>query len=216
MCLYIHFCVYINLHKCTNRLLSIIMIYNSNKISWELLDFRCKLCNSKCHRLLNRPKLSEKVKQCKLKWAHIKSTRQNITSLCSTLANTQLNVNFLTNKKKGQNLALHVYIYRVNLMGPDRVFWRCTIPECSATVSTENNIPAGFGRRQHNHRADHTQIVAKQSMNLMTKQCAKEVNQYHPSTQQATGQRMGRYQQRSSWTPTHIQLREIIFIQITP
>jgi hypothetical protein len=36
---------------------------NSNKISCELLDFRCKLCNSKCHRLLNRPKLSEKVKQ---------------------------------------------------------------------------------------------------------------------------------------------------------
>ena len=56
-------------------MLSIIMIDNC-QIQTNSADFRCKLCNSKCHRLLNRPKLSEKVKQCKLKWAHIKSTGQ--------------------------------------------------------------------------------------------------------------------------------------------
>ena len=70
-------------------------------------------------------------------------------------------------------MALHGYIYRVNRRGPDKVFWRCTIPECSATVSTENNIPVGFGRQQHNHPADHTQIVAKQIMNLVTERCTK-------------------------------------------
>ena len=72
-------------------------------------------------------------------------------------------------------MALHGYIYRVYRRGPHKVFWRCTIPECSATVSTENNIPVGFGRQQHNHPADHTQIVAKQIMNLVTERCAKEV-----------------------------------------
>ena len=64
----------------------------------------------------------------------------------------QLNVKFLGNRRGGQNLALHGYIYRVNRRGPDKVFWRCTIPECSVTMSTENNIPVIFGRQQHNHR----------------------------------------------------------------
>jgi hypothetical protein len=93
------------------------------------------------------------------------------------MANAQLNVKFLTNRRGGQNLALHGYIYRVNCRGPDKVFWRCNIPECSATMSTENNIPVGFGRQQHNHPVDHTQIlvVAKQIMNLVTERCAKEV-----------------------------------------
>jgi hypothetical protein len=91
------------------------------------------------------------------------------------MANAQLNVKFLTNRRGGQNLALHRYIYRVNRRGPDKVFWRCAIIECSATVSTENNIPVGFGRKQHNDPADHTQIVAKQIMNLVTERCAKEV-----------------------------------------
>jgi hypothetical protein len=35
------------------------------------------------------------------------------------MANAQLNVKFLTNRRGGQNLALHGYIYRVNHRGPD-------------------------------------------------------------------------------------------------
>jgi hypothetical protein len=91
------------------------------------------------------------------------------------MVNAQLNVKFLTNRRGGHNLELHGYIYRVKRRGPDKAFWRCTIPECSATVSTENNIPVGFGREQHNHPVNHTQIVAKQIMNLVTKWCPKEV-----------------------------------------
>jgi hypothetical protein len=96
---------------------------------------------------------------------------KKIISLCSTMANVQLNVKFLTNRRGGQNLALHGYIYRVNHRGPDKVFWRCTIPECSVTMSTENNIAVRFGRQQHNHPVDHTQIVEKQIMNLVTERC---------------------------------------------
>ena len=47
-------------------------------------------------------------------------------------------------------------------------------------MSTENNIPVGFGRQQHNHPADHTQIVAKQIMNLVSERCAKEVKPIPP------------------------------------
>jgi hypothetical protein len=35
------------------------------------------------------------------------------------MANVQLNVKFLTNRREGQNLALHGYLYRVNSRGPD-------------------------------------------------------------------------------------------------
>jgi hypothetical protein len=35
------------------------------------------------------------------------------------MANAQLNVKFLTNRRGGQNLALHGYIYRVNHRGSD-------------------------------------------------------------------------------------------------
>jgi hypothetical protein len=45
---------------------------------------------------------------------------KQIISLCSTMANAQLNVKFLTNRRRGQNLALHGYIYRVNRRGPDK------------------------------------------------------------------------------------------------
>ena len=38
-------------------------------------------------------------------------------------------------------------------------------------MSTENNIAVRFGRQQHNHPADHTQIVEKQIMNLVTERC---------------------------------------------
>ena len=73
-------------------------------------------------------------------------------------------------------------------------------------MSTEN-ISVGFVRQQHNHSADHTQIVAKQIMNLVTERCTKEVkpipsiyseelnklrdNEWGGTTNGA-GQRMGR------------------------
>ena len=113
-------------------------------------------------------------------------------------------------------MALHGYIYRVNRRGPDKVFWRCAILECSATVSTENNIPVGFGRKQHNDPADHTQLVAKQIMNLVTERCAKEVKPipsiYSEELNKLMGQRMGRYQQRSSVKPAYA----VTFIKQSP
>jgi len=91
------------------------------------------------------------------------------------MANAQLIVTFITNRKGGQNLAYDGFIYRINRRGPEKMFWRCIVAGCSASLSTVNNIPTGFGRQLHSHRADHTQIVAKQIMNQVTKRCLEEV-----------------------------------------
>lgn len=91
------------------------------------------------------------------------------------MANVQINVKFITNRKGGQNLAYEGYIYRHIRKGGDRTFWRCTITNCPGSISTLNNIPVGFGRQQHNHPADHTGVVTKQILNHISKRCIEEV-----------------------------------------
>eukprot|EP00105_Crassostrea_gigas_P023383 XP_011443190.1 PREDICTED: uncharacterized protein LOC105339364 [Crassostrea gigas] len=73
------------------------------------------------------------------------------------MANAQINVKFITNKRGGRNLAFNGYIYRVNQRTENKIFWKCTSSGCSASISTENDIPTGFGRQQHTHAADHTE-----------------------------------------------------------
>ena len=46
---------------------------------------------------------------------------------------------------------------------------------CSASLSTFNNIPTGFGRHNYNHQADLANVVARQIMNKVSKRCVAEV-----------------------------------------
>ena len=78
------------------------------------------------------------------------------------MANAQLNVKFIENRKGGNNLAFAGFIYRVNRRGEEKTFWKCVVTGCSASLSTQNNVPTGFGGRQHNHPEDHTEVVAQQ------------------------------------------------------
>lgn len=91
------------------------------------------------------------------------------------MANAQINVKFITNRRGGRNLAFNGYIYRVNRRTDNKIFWRCTTSGCSASISTENDIPTGFGRQQHTHAADHTEVVAKQIMTAISRRCTDEV-----------------------------------------
>ena len=43
------------------------------------------------------------------------------------MANAQLNVSFITNRKGGQNIAYNGYIYRQIRKIDDRTFWKCTV-----------------------------------------------------------------------------------------
>ena len=97
------------------------------------------------------------------------------------MANSQLNVSFITNRKGGQNIAYNGNIYRQILQNDDRTFWRCTVSGCPGSLSTLNSIPVGFGRQVHTHPADHTGIVTKQILNHINTRCIDEVKPI-PST----------------------------------
>ena len=44
-----------------------------------------------------------------------------------------------------------------------------------AFLSTLDDIPTGFGRQNHNHPADHSNVVAKQIMSKISRRCAEEI-----------------------------------------
>ena len=91
------------------------------------------------------------------------------------MANVQLNVSFIANRKGGQNIAYNGYIYRKIRKNDDRTFWRGTVSGCPGFLSTVNNIPVGFGRQIHTHPIDHTGIVIKQIFNHINTRCIDEV-----------------------------------------
>ena len=91
------------------------------------------------------------------------------------MANAQLNVSFITNRKGRQNIAYNGYIYRQIRKNDDRTFWRCTVSGCPGFLSTVNTIPVGFGRQKHTHPTDHTGIVTKQILNHINTRCIDEV-----------------------------------------
>jgi hypothetical protein len=41
------------------------------------------------------------------------------------------------------------------------------VKDCPATIYTQNNIPAGFGRRPHNHPSNQAKIDSKQIVNTI-------------------------------------------------
>ncbi|XP_060086051.1 uncharacterized protein LOC132565428 [Ylistrum balloti] len=83
------------------------------------------------------------------------------------MANTQLNLKFVINKKGGQNLAYNGFIYRIIRRNGEK--------SCRGSLSALNNIPVAFGRQEHNHPADHAEVVAQQIRNSITKRCLEEV-----------------------------------------
>jgi len=80
------------------------------------------------------------------------------------MANAQLNVSFITNRKGGQNIAYNGYIYRQIRKNDDRTFWRYTVSGCPGSLSTLNNNVAYQldSADKYIHPADHTGIVTKQ------------------------------------------------------
>ena len=87
----------------------------------------------------------------------------------------KLNVQYIINRKGGHNLTFDGYIYRVNHRREDKVFWRCVERGCQAFLSTFNDIPTGFGRQNHNHPAEHSNVVAKQIMSKISRRRAEEI-----------------------------------------
>ena len=83
------------------------------------------------------------------------------------MAFAQVQVKFIPNNQGTQNLSCNWYIYRMKNNNGERIYWRCTVKDCPATINTLNNIPTGFGRRQHNHPSNQAKIDIKQIINTI-------------------------------------------------
>ena len=83
------------------------------------------------------------------------------------MAFAQVQATFILNNQGTQNLSFNGYLHRMKNNNGERIYWRCTVKDCPATINTQNNIPAGFGCRPHNHQSNQTKIDAKQIINTI-------------------------------------------------
>ena len=90
------------------------------------------------------------------------------------MAFAQVQVTFIPNNQGTQNLSFNGYLHRMKNINGERIYWRCTVKDCPATINTRNNMPTGFGRRPHNHPSNQANIYAKQIINTMRNRAKSE------------------------------------------
>ena len=93
------------------------------------------------------------------------------------MAFAQVQVKFIPNNQGTQNLSFNGYLYRMKNNNGERIYWRCTVKDCPATINTRNNIPAGFGRRLYNHQSNQAKIDSKQIINTICNRAKSEGQQ---------------------------------------
>lgn len=89
------------------------------------------------------------------------------------MANAQLQVSFVDNERGGQSLVYQNYRFQVKTRRDDRVYWRCAVRTCRATINTLNNIPVKFNI-QHNHPANPAKLEANKVLQHIKKRCRQE------------------------------------------
>ena len=93
------------------------------------------------------------------------------------MAFAQVQVKLIPNNQGTQNISFNGYLYRMKNNNGERIYWRCTVKACPATINTQNNIPAGFGRRPHNHPSNQAKIDSKQIINTICNIAKSEAEQ---------------------------------------
>ena len=87
------------------------------------------------------------------------------------MAFAQVQVKLIPNNQGIQNLSFNGYLYRMKNNNGERIYWRCTVKDCPATIKY---IPTGFGRRPHNHPRNQAKIAAQQIINTIRKRAKSE------------------------------------------
>ena len=91
------------------------------------------------------------------------------------MANAQLQaLQYVQNKFGRESLVLGGRRFRVKNRYNDRVYWRCSIPACPATVNTHEGHPVKFGL-PHNHPANQPKIEVMKVMQTMKQPAKAEV-----------------------------------------
>jgi hypothetical protein len=84
------------------------------------------------------------------------------------IVNAQLDIKLIRNRLGGHNLAHNGFTYRTKFSRGERIYWRCTIFTCPATLNIRNNNITGLGQYPHNHPADQANIGSKEIMNSIS------------------------------------------------
>ena len=80
------------------------------------------------------------------------------------MANAQLQaLQYVQSKLGRESLVVGGHRFRVKNKRNDRVYWRCSIPACPATVNTHEGHPVQFGL-PHNHPANQPKIEVMKLM----------------------------------------------------
>ena len=91
------------------------------------------------------------------------------------MENAQLQaLQYVQNKFGRESLVLGGRRFRVKNRYNDRVYWRCSIPACPATVNTHQGHPVKFGL-PHNHPANQPKIEVMKVMQTMKQRAKAEV-----------------------------------------
>ncbi|KAK6168747.1 hypothetical protein SNE40_019931 [Patella caerulea] len=85
------------------------------------------------------------------------------------MANVQVNIQYIPNAQGGENFVHEEYKFRVKNRKAERVYWRCCIKGCPATLNTHQGFITKYSRN-HNHVANpHKVAVDKFLVAMKTK-----------------------------------------------
>ena len=90
------------------------------------------------------------------------------------MAHAQVNVEFVQNERGGESLVHNGFRFQVKNRRGDRVYWKCHIRDCRATINTFQGILTKVGN-QHNHEADPVQLEVDRVMHKVKKRCREEL-----------------------------------------
>jgi len=89
------------------------------------------------------------------------------------MANAQMHVDYMKNGRGGHYL-LHADYKYSKTRRAERVYWKCVLRQCAATLITFNEILMSLGQ-YHNHLADVVSLAADAFVNQVKKRCREQV-----------------------------------------
>jgi len=127
------------------------------------------------------------------------------------MSNAQLHaLEFVKNKFGRDSLVLDGYRYRVRSQRNSRIYWRCVVNTCPATINTHDQhlVKRGY---QHNHTSNQPKIEVMKVMQTMKKRSRYEVTLIptiyeEEAVSKTTNTRMERRDQTDRGTTTDLLL----------
>ena len=96
-----------------------------------------------------------------------------MVSVSISMANAQLDIQFVTNRVGNQTLVHNGFKFRVKTRKNDRVYWICTTRNCTATINTRNSMPTKL-QNNHNHENDRIKLDVDRVLQNIKRRCKDE------------------------------------------